>query len=1152
MSNGMRDGPALTALFSNPYGLWVSAEKDMLFISDRYNNAIRAIFLANATVITIGGASGQWGHVGDGGAAVTAQFDQPLAVVFDDTASILYIADTNNHVVRAILANGTAATIAGVPRERGSGPNGPALACRLNGPRGVAYDSARRLLYIADTENNGIRLLSFSTGNISSLIGGPSGAFGDGGLASAALFKQPYGLLFHPLSGSLYFCDTGNSMIRVIQGPSNPLTAIIVSAFKGPTPAVNSTAALAITTSLAVPQGVDSNCLTNTLYVSETDTHVVWAMTRDGLAVRVAGVLGVAGYSGDGGPALNATLRYPLGIAFSPLRGVLYILNLFNYAVRALNTTSASITTLAGGKGVGYSGDGGQASNATLRWTHALALDDAGSRLFLGAECAIRWVNLHTGTISRLAGSGNCAAPTYRATSSIGPMAGVGRRGDTLPGFSPLTLSTLNAPLTQHPSICASFCANATGCRAWTIDTAACSWVASNTSNCWLMKPSAANFGVGMRYLKDCAISGTMVGAPVLFDGSFANGDGGLASEATVNYATRLMAWDAGNSTLFFGERTYDPDDSGEFTLRAIYAPLDSNAIITTVGARIGFGKNSRWNAAGSTLQNLSLSSSDGSLYVDSASRKMFVADKQFIYTVDLASSGYPVTPLAGASFTRVVGSYAGDGSPPGQTTLLGDAATLTGDCGTGIFFADRFNNAVRQITGVFPGEKNIPCPAGYTCPCGRRPQLCTNSTQYCSPDAIVPSDVAPGYKSVFGPSPLGKLVISGQFECAKGEYCSGGLVYKCPRGTAGSFARQVSAEACMPAAPGSFQPLLGASFKSGGTVGTLCPPGYWSSGRGAVHCTPCAANTANGITGATSASVCARCTSNSTFAPPGSATCLLRSASDTINVQGGALILLRDQLLDSGDKSWIALALLYAVPIIGASAIPLVLLVVRKSAPTLLTSMFTLFDINPLFTAVPVGAHPVMDPSPAGGAIATFFVGVFVSAAVAQVLQFIFSNTVVTSSLLPIAIDNFAQVALLPPYAAVGTLLPFVSARSGITVVVDTTGALCGVVRDASIDAFVATLNIVTDANTSSAFSRHIVTCADCLLTSVSSITLTFDGTCTAAVVTAQATGAWGRLSLASIYVPDVTAALKAPSGGGAYVAPLFTGAAAAISSLP
>ena len=122
-----------------------------------------------------------------------------------DSAGNLYIADTDNNRIRKV-SNGVITTVAGNGTQGFSGDNGPATSAQLNGPDGVAVDSAGNL-YIADTDNNRIRKVS--NGVITTVAGnGTSGFSGDNGPATSAQLDDPYGVAVDS-AGNLYIADTG-------------------------------------------------------------------------------------------------------------------------------------------------------------------------------------------------------------------------------------------------------------------------------------------------------------------------------------------------------------------------------------------------------------------------------------------------------------------------------------------------------------------------------------------------------------------------------------------------------------------------------------------------------------------------------------------------------------------------------------------------------------------------------------------------------------------------------------------------------------------------------------------------------------------------------------------------------------------------------
>ena len=126
-----------------------------LYIADTFNNRIRRVDFVARTVETVAG-NGEQGFSGDGGPATAARFNRPRDLELGPDGR-LYIADTNNHRIRAVdLQTGTIETVAGDGQPGFSGDGGPAGSASLHRPFGIAFDAPGNL-YVADTFNNRIR-----------------------------------------------------------------------------------------------------------------------------------------------------------------------------------------------------------------------------------------------------------------------------------------------------------------------------------------------------------------------------------------------------------------------------------------------------------------------------------------------------------------------------------------------------------------------------------------------------------------------------------------------------------------------------------------------------------------------------------------------------------------------------------------------------------------------------------------------------------------------------------------------------------------------------------------------------------------------------------------------------------------------------------
>jgi hypothetical protein len=279
-----------------------------------------------------------------------------------------------------------------------SGDGGAATNARLNGPAALAVD-ARDNLFVADSGNNRIRLVG-SDGLIATVAGNGTRAYsGDGGFATNAALSQPFGLVVDG-SGGLWFADQLNHRVRQF-GLGGVITTVAGS---GPGyPAAGSyggDGSLATNANLNGPRSVALDGSGN-IFIADYNNHRIRKVGPDGLITTVAGT-GTAGYSGDNGPATNARLRNPAGVAVDGY-GNLFVADSYNYRIRKVSTNGV-ISTVAGNGYGGYYGDGGPATNAWLYLPSSLVVDAAGNLLIADTgNQAIRMVGTN-GVILTLAG----------------------------------------------------------------------------------------------------------------------------------------------------------------------------------------------------------------------------------------------------------------------------------------------------------------------------------------------------------------------------------------------------------------------------------------------------------------------------------------------------------------------------------------------------------------------------------------------------------------------------------------------------------------------------------------------------------------------------------------------------------------------------
>jgi uncharacterized protein (TIGR03437 family) len=258
------------------------------------------------------------------------------------------------------------------------GAGGPAINAKLVVPRYVAVDAAGNT-YVSDSYFNQVFQISPS-GTISAYAGnGTQGFSGDGGTATSAQLFDPLGLAVDA-AGNLYIADAGNYRVRKVT-PGGTISTVAEIGYG--------------------VAGVAADSSGN-LYVS--GGQVVVKVNSSGVFTLFAGT-GTAGYSGDGGPATSATLFAPQGLRVDST-GNVYVADLDNYVVRKI-TPQGIISTVAGNHQIGYSGDAGPATSASLSLPSDVLLDGKGNLYIADSNNGrVREVNLTTNVITTVAGGG--------------------------------------------------------------------------------------------------------------------------------------------------------------------------------------------------------------------------------------------------------------------------------------------------------------------------------------------------------------------------------------------------------------------------------------------------------------------------------------------------------------------------------------------------------------------------------------------------------------------------------------------------------------------------------------------------------------------------------------------------------------------------
>ena len=389
-------GAAVNAQLDYPTGVAVDSAKNV-YVADMYNCVIREI-TASGEITTIAGSLIP-GYLGDGGQATSAELAYPADVGVDSSGNV-YIADSQNSVIRKVTTSGIISTVAGNGTAGYAGDNGSATIAHLNFPSGIAVTSSG-ILFVADSDNSRLRQVSTS-GTITTIAG--NGAYsGSGNLA----FNNPTGIAMDA-SGNWYVADAGTNTIRKfsITGAVSTIAGSGVYGYAGDN-------ASATTAEFSYPAGVAVDTSGN-VYVVDSYNSRVRKIATNGLITTVAGN-GTRGFAGNGVAATSAELDFPQGIAVDRA-GNLYIADTNNCRIRKVS--GGIITTIAGNGTAGYTGDNGPASSSELNYPYGVAVDSTGNVYIADTlNNVIRQIST-SGTISTIAGngfagySGDSGAPT--------------------------------------------------------------------------------------------------------------------------------------------------------------------------------------------------------------------------------------------------------------------------------------------------------------------------------------------------------------------------------------------------------------------------------------------------------------------------------------------------------------------------------------------------------------------------------------------------------------------------------------------------------------------------------------------------------------------------------------------------------------------
>lgn len=283
----------------------------------------------------------------------------------------LYIADGTHNVVRMVDKNtGIIYTIAGNGSDQYMGDGGPATDAQFDDLKYIAFGPAGDL-YISDEEHHRVRVVNMQTGIVTTFAGDGGFTFnGDGVPATSSSLASPTGLAFLQ-NGDLVIADKEMNRIRRVSASNNIITTICGNGTGTNTgdggPAIDAT--------INMPEGICTDSADN-IYIALPENDLVRMINATtGIITTIAGN-GTGGYSGDGGPASLAQLNGPCDVA-ADKNGHLYIADNFNHVVRRVNGLGilGNISTVAGNGMAGFSGDGGPATAAKMDRVAGISVD---------------------------------------------------------------------------------------------------------------------------------------------------------------------------------------------------------------------------------------------------------------------------------------------------------------------------------------------------------------------------------------------------------------------------------------------------------------------------------------------------------------------------------------------------------------------------------------------------------------------------------------------------------------------------------------------------------------------------------------------------------------------------------------------------------
>ncbi len=432
LSSSGEDNSSTRMLASKTPGEVVANQRQASVKDKEHNNRQLQSALLSIITTVAGGGNG-----GDGEAATSAALNSPYGMALDSSGDLFITEYANDRVRKVQMATGIITLFAGTGVTGSGGDGGPATSASLHWPFAAAVDKSDNL-YIADTYNDRVRMVSRVTGIITTFAGtGTGGDSGDGGAATSTALLQPIGLAVDS-SDNVYIVDKQNYRIRMV----NRATGIITT-FAGGGQWTNGAAIVdgrpATDADLSEPEAIAFDSSDN-LFIAQPYSNRILMVSRATGILTTFAVNGTAIHGGDGGPATSAALALPCGVAVDS-SGNLYIADTRNDRIRMVDKTTGIISTYAGTGAQGYGNDGDPATSSAVTFPYGVAVDSS-NNLFI--------VDLSYRRIRRVART--CAAGMVVSGSVCVPVPAATHTPTSAPSPAPTPAPTLARTATKPPT----------------------------------------------------------------------------------------------------------------------------------------------------------------------------------------------------------------------------------------------------------------------------------------------------------------------------------------------------------------------------------------------------------------------------------------------------------------------------------------------------------------------------------------------------------------------------------------------------------------------------------------------------------------------------------------------------------------------------